>query len=359
MKERDGRIDVIRLVALACLITVHFILKMELYNTKVAGGEWTLICLMRQFGMCCIPLFLLITGYLMGKKPYSRGYYKKILRTIGIYILASAASNFWVLATTGDGRNINGLIIEILEFTACPYAWYVELYIGLFMIIPFLNNAYEALDKKGRTRLIVIMMVLTGLPSFVNVYRLGSIEWWLTPSTDASYFKIIPAYWRGAWPITYYFLGCWIRDRQIAIKRSVNIALIVLCSVLFALYNYWRSLNSSFIWGEWQDWGSWMNTILSVLIFLLLLNTPYKIRGKYLPVLANAVFGAYLLSWIPEQVVYKKVISDYSDPISRIKYYPLAFVVYIASLALSLVLSGLYDISLMGINKLRKVKTLQ
>ena len=357
MKERDSRIDVIRLVALASLITVHFIKNMELYRVIVIGRRWLFVCLLRQFGMCCIPLFLLITGYLMKEKVYSKGYYRKIIRTLVIYVMASVISDFWLIVATGSGYNIKGLMLQILNFTACPYAWYVELYIGLFLIIPFLNDVYVGLDEKGKRRLIVTMLVLSALPSFTNVYRSGPLEWWLTPSSDATYFKIIPEYWRGVWPITYYYLGCWIRDRKISIKRSTNVFLIAVSMVLFALYNYWRSHGSPFIWGTWQDWGSWMNTVLSVLFFMLLLNIPYKrICTPVLATLANAVFGAYLLSWIPEQVVYKNVISHNPEPLDRVKYCPLILAVYIASIIMSLFLSGIYKVLAIGVKRLKEGK---
>ena len=40
-------------------------------------------------------------------------------------------------------ENIINSIIYIFNFTACPNAWYLEMYIGLFLLIPFLNIIYN------------------------------------------------------------------------------------------------------------------------------------------------------------------------------------------------------------------------
>ncbi len=345
MNKRDSRIDIIRLVALACLVIVHYILRTELYQTEVVGTRWIIICVVRSLGMCCIPLFLMVTGYLMGPKKYEKGYYKKITRTLVIYFLASIVISIYKYLFLGEYTNAKGFILRVLNYTGAPYGWYVELYIGLFIMTPLLNHAYQSMDDNGKKRLVVTLFILTGLPSFANVYRIGDLSWWINPSSNSDYFKLVPAWWESIYPLTYYYIGCWIREKKPKISRIQNIILVLGLMSVFGLYNWWRSRYSVFVWGPWQDWGAWMNLSLSVSIFVLLINMneikSMRIK-ETLRVLSNSVFGAYLLSWIAEDIIYSKIIIAQPEIIKRIKYFPLTFCVYICAISMSLCLSGMY-----------------
>lgn len=346
-KKRDSRIDIIRLVALALLIMLHFILKMELYQDTVQGSRWMLICVIRQFGMCCIPLFLLMTGYLMCKADYQSGYAKRIVRTLFIYVFASVMSNLFIGMTTGNFMNIKGVVLRILDYSLCPYAWYVELYIGLFLLIPIINRAFNSFENKGKRRMIFVLVILTALPSFANVYRVGGLNWWFKPSSDGTYFKVVPQWWQGIYPITYYCIGAYLRGTTIKLNRVLNGIFVIVLGLVYGAYNYWRSNGTAFIWGPWQEWGSWMNLTLSVLLFGFLLNCKEIENGilkRVLKVGAEAVFGAYLISWIPEQLIYASVLDKVSNPIERINHYPRALLVYFVSILLSLVMSFIYDL---------------
>ena len=88
------------------------------------------------YGMC--SLFLIITGYLMCGKKLSAKYFYGIVHTIIMYIIISL---FCILNRhiMGQEVSLKDGIKGILDYTAAPYAWYVEMYIGLFVMIPFLN----------------------------------------------------------------------------------------------------------------------------------------------------------------------------------------------------------------------------
>lgn len=37
-------------------------------------------------------------------------------------------------------RNIKSFFVALFEFKAAPYAWYLAMYLGLYLMIPFLNE---------------------------------------------------------------------------------------------------------------------------------------------------------------------------------------------------------------------------
>lgn len=52
----------------------------------------------------------------------------------------------------GDVFDLKSFILGTLDFTGSNYSWYIEMYIGLFLLAPFLNLAYGKLKSKSKSR---------------------------------------------------------------------------------------------------------------------------------------------------------------------------------------------------------------
>ena len=61
------------------------------YEEIVVGKRLFFMGTMRNFFMICVPLFLILTGFLMNKKVVSRKYYSGLKKTYITYVLASIA----------------------------------------------------------------------------------------------------------------------------------------------------------------------------------------------------------------------------------------------------------------------------
>ena len=155
---------------------------------------------MRTLFSVCVPLFMILTGYLMSHKELKKGYYKGIRKTVIIFVLATFAcmifksvhenptakaafysadyfAMFGAIAESGKYNFINYLF-SILDFTGANYSWYIEMYIGLFLIAPFLNLAYNKLGSKKHKQILVVTMVcLTILPTLFSIINFQSAEW--------------------------------------------------------------------------------------------------------------------------------------------------------------------------------------
>ena len=87
-KERNYSLDIIRILATFFVVSVHFFLHTGFYAQPVEGKRMLVMVIMRTLFMTCIPLFLMLTGYLMNKKKLNLKYFKGIIKTLTIYILA-------------------------------------------------------------------------------------------------------------------------------------------------------------------------------------------------------------------------------------------------------------------------------
>jgi len=346
---RNPSMDLIRCVALLCVISVHFFLNSGFYGITISGIFMYLMILLRACFMVCVSLFMILSGYLLRFKKPTRTYYKRITKTLVIYFLAAVLC---ILYRNIEGSNPLGIslsVLSILDFTGAPYAWYIEMYIGLFLLIPFLNVTYNNLEnQKIKQLLILSMLLLTAIPDVVNIWRILDPHWWVQPSYNPSYYELMPNWWVNIYPITYYFIGCYLNEYPVNIRRSVNLGTLVLVIFAGATFSYYRSYNAPFVSGIWQSYSSIITVVQSVLIFVFLANIDLRklpaTAQKWLSRISGWCMGAYLVSWIFDQIFYK-ILHKYAPTLEeKIKYFIIIVpAVYICSLVLSALLNTAYD----------------
>ena len=116
-----------------------------------------------------------------------------------------------------DIVNIKGALLNLLGYN--QYSWYVNMYIGLYLLLPFLNLLWNNIeDKSGHFILVVILVIMTIAPSVFNIYNLEEAGMLVRPYLTATYNRIIPDWWMGIYPITYYYIGAYIKH-HVEIKK--------------------------------------------------------------------------------------------------------------------------------------------
>lgn len=267
--------------------------------------------------MICVPLFMILTGYLMNKKAYSLKYYLNLSKVVFVYLCSCLACLLYKRIFLNQSLNFYDVLKGIFDFTLSPYSWYVNMYIGLYLIIPFLNKLYDNLRENTDKKIFVFTLVfLVSMPSLFSVFNLNVLNWW-----------------QGIFPLMYYFIGSYLHDNEIRLSNSVLILMILLSVTAFGGLNFYLSYGKKFVWSSCNDWGGFENLLDSVLIFVFCL----KLNLKRLPVFLKKVIilfskislGIYLYSWIFDQYFYSK-FGNVADLYKRPKYYfcivPIVFV---------------------------------
>lgn len=355
MKDsRNPNMDIIRCVALLAIVSVHFFLYNGFYDQIVLGWPMYLMTFIRSTCVICVPLFMILSGYLMKNKKLESDFYKKGVKTLGVYILASLACTIYKALYLKQPTSIFYTIKGILSYSEAPYGWYIEMYIGLFLLIPFLNILYNNIPtKKWKQVLILTLIALTAIGGVANVYDWTSLEWWVKPSMNGTLVQIVPAWWGRIYPLTYYFIGCYLKEYGSLFKKKTGVLIVLITAIVNGGYNIWRSYGTYFIDGAWQEYGSLINLLLAVSVFSLVLSMdgekiPLRFR-KILEKVSNLCLGAYLVSWIFEDFFYSKLKWMTSDIVERFRYYIIIVpIIYLCALALSWGLEGIYN----GIRKL-------
>lgn len=400
--RRDSSLDLVRIVAVFLVMSVHFLLHTSktaenqaqygFYNLKVEGygpvegvvkyfesGDPTclhgplmfLMIMMKVLFSACVPLFIILTGYLMSQKALSRKYYLGIRKTLVVFAMACFVCMFFksiylnpaakqafydfdfeamfdAIGKT-DKYNFKDYLFSILGFSGANYAWYVEMYIGLFLIAPFLNLAYGKLGSKRKKQVLIATMVfLAILPSLVNTFMFNSADWWLNPASNTKgYQKLIPAFWMGSmYPLAYYFTGAYIREYGIKLRTRSMLPLFMILTFLFTAYCYYRSYGENFNSGTWLFWYGAFPYVTATMLFTMISrikanNWHPKVRFALWKI-SDVTFGMYLLSFIFDMIIYNNFLNEMFDTVyEKLPFYFVAVpLCFIFSMISSFILTG-------------------
>ena len=348
LSKRNTALDLARITALLTVIGVHFFLNNGYYAVELTGAPILAITVVRCMCMTCVPLFLFLTGYLMNGKKLSAGYYKGLDKTLGVYVLASVVcylmKRFYL--------HIPELsLFSITDYTMCDYAWYVEMYIGLFLLIPFLNLAYHGLtSKKQKQVLVLTAFAVFLLPAVTNVYNFKTEGFWAHPGAVDVYQKLLPAFWTGAYPLAYYFAGAYLKEYPVKLKKSVNILLIAVSLLVYWAYSVWHSDGGVYFKsGTWQNWNSPLLFVYSLFVFIFFINldcSRYKngVRS-FLAGVSDVTFGGYLMSCIFDKIIYRSLANTFDNFYAKFSLYiPCVLLIFVLSLLSSYVLSFVFGL---------------
>lgn len=347
---RNPAMDIIRTVAFLTVIAVHFFLNCGYYKQPVEGTRMYIMTLVRTFLMICVPLFMVLSGYLMRKKTVDKAYFLKIFKTLIIYFLASVFCVFVKIILFDMKLDTINILEGFFEFTNAPYAWYVEMYIGLFLIAPFLNLAYNGLESKRKKQLLIIVMIfLTAGPSLFNIFK-PDINWFLNPTSSKDYFQLVPDWWVGIYPISYYFIGCYLNEYGLKIKTYYNVLAIIFVFFASGTFSFYRSYGVSLTKGIWENHNSIAQVIQTVLVFTLFANLKYEkfplFLVKFFRLISDLSLGGYLVSWVFDNMFYSKLNGAIEEIPKRFDWFFVAVaVIFCCSLIVSYIINSVYNIS--------------
>lgn len=303
MQKRNINLDVIRCVALIYILCVHFFLNANFYySSPIMGTGMQIGVILRNCFAACVPLFIMLSGYLMNRKTLSWKYYGGLSKVLVLYGLSCIPIWIFRVIENGETFTLYNLFCSYVRFEL--YAWYIGLYVCLYLFIPFLNGMYHSLDSKRKKQVLIgILILLTAFPSLTNKFGLA----------------LLPTYFESFYPLTYYFMGAYLSEYAEDIKLSAvaTFALYILVVILGGCFvNVW-------VTGKWYydinlfvDWGNLLNTCSSPLLFLAILKCDFSKMPKPIAKLIETVslvsLQLYIVSYIFDILVYRGFNASYA-----------------------------------------------
>ncbi|MGX8715940.1 MAG: acyltransferase [Lachnospiraceae bacterium] len=312
LAQREFGADLIRITAVLMLLVLHFFLRNGFYYKEIQDGWGFLAVMVRSIVYCCVPLFMVLTGYLKCGRTWTASHYRSIIPILISYGIISLIHLVYKITFLKVSMPPGEWILQFFSFKLANYSWYVGMYIGLFLLSPILNLAWNACSKRWQYGGIVLTMAaITSLPATVN-------------KITAPDYSILPAYFTQIYYVTYYYIGCYIKTCRPRVRRSFCLLGLAAVSAVTAAINILtRTEPARFSKGYSPGYGDIPIMIMTSLIFLALYECRTRRPGfkRAAAFLSGMVLEIYLLSWLFDTNIYPKFQTSY--PMSY--YIPFGF----------------------------------
>jgi len=262
--------------------------------------------MIRNFSMICVPLFMILTGYLSRHFVYDKKHVLRFLHILSVYALSTLVCKLYRTWFWGSELSLKSFIYGLIDFSGAPYAWYVEMYLGMLLMIPLLNAGWRGLS--GRDKKIAL-----------GGFLILSCGYTVFP--DRSFFD----YWSALYPVAYYFVGAYLAENRPQVKKRILALLLVPSAVLLALASYVRDYGTMFRAQAYVGHGSVYVLAVTLLFFVLLQKLDLSAMPKGIAWLirqaAKATLPAYLVSYCFDGSVYEPLIQSVPLAADQLPYY--------------------------------------
>ena len=301
--KRNFGMDVVRSVAVILVLSIHFFLYNGYYALPQIGAKVWFVDWARSFFFVGVPLFLMITGFLRGTKKLTLSYYLGIIPILLTWAIITAICIIFKIYYLDIHQSTILWIADIFNYKGATYSWYIEMYIGIFLLCPFLNRITEHMDKKQFRILLGTMIALTFLPTLTN--RWGGIELNL---------NILPDYWMALYPFTYYFIGSYIRKFSVKLPLRTGILGALFFAMIKGSILYYTANGGIFVERIGDGYSDIFVAGTSICLFLALydLKTENRDLKRVFYHISKVSLAIYLISWIFDRILYVMMFPYFS-----------------------------------------------
>lgn len=309
-KEYQYGLDVIRFLATYFVVIFHSFHHNNYSKTHVETVTLFLLTMKRYISYSCNSLFMILTGYLQKEQKLTFSYYSILLHFIIEYFICCIVLLVFRFKYQKLYCDKDGMINLVLKFSITSYSSYVNIFIGLFLLSPFLNILYNNIKTVSlKYVLVTLTVIIFSLPATFYIFSWN--------------------HWIESYPIMYYIIGCYIKEFQ----PKVNKTSLFFCINIFAILNsLCRKYSTKIMLESFQNLGC---VIISTSIFLLFYDLKAKKHNCFLKMfrqITDTSLSCILLSWILEvlfndKIFRKKYIYNFVDRLPYLAFtVPLTFI---------------------------------
>ncbi len=330
---RYAGVDLIKVCAMYFVLSLHFFLYGGFYNFPIDAESVMVLGFFRMLSYECVPLFLIISGFLMGGAKPEAKHYIKITPIVMNAVLVSAIIIVFRMFFLHEKLPLATWLETAYHLQLPSYAWYVNMFIPLYLMMPFINAAYQKMDTaKAKFWTLGTLIFVANLAITVNRFKI------LDHPDGKAPIGFTPNYFGQLWPFAYYWVGLMIAEYRPHIKKW-------LCALVLALLLGGAVLLDRFTsplgWNEGINFTNedFPNILIASVFFLLLYDIRIKKRiiRKILAFIASLSMTVYLMSFIGDCVYLQHFLKAENSPwIFIAQYFKIIPLHFIASVAVSI-----------------------
>ena len=336
VKTRDTNMELLRIVAMFMVVTLHCIGHGDFLNdTSVSLENYILLRLLDSLSQIANALFLMTTGYYMINKKFNL---KRILdlwgKTIFYYFI------IWIVCVL-LGRETQ-VLKSLFPVTIGNY-WFISAYISLYFLIPIINILLNKLTKSQFKYGLIVLIIMFGIIRVVS-----------NPSAIYSG-AIMPV-------IIIYSIGAYIRKFVEVKHKNKYIIKYILLTIIFTLIYmilqiYQRITTNAIVYYRiyliltgLREYNCIILIAMAICVFMKFVTIKIKsnFANQTISFIAPSMFSIYIIhenininDWLWKSLG----IINYADSCLMVPYILLmVLVVFIACLLIDLLRRGVYSL---------------
>lgn len=169
--KREFYLDLLRVFAIFAVVLLHCIDSIVVMLPWFNTSSWRIAIVLNEITRTGVPLFLMISGYLMLSDSRSADFsffYKKRLPRLLIPLAVWCVIYYIFNGLRGDPMSVRGFIDMLINNGTSYHMWFVYTLFSIYLITPFLKKLTAVITLRQLFILIVIITFPTTLRPLVN-----------------------------------------------------------------------------------------------------------------------------------------------------------------------------------------------
>ena len=287
----------LRVLATLSVILLHAAGFGSMHVGKIPITDWWICHIINVFGRFAVPVFVMLSGYLLiGKYEALGSFLKKRLTRIFIPFLIWTLiymiwANFKGFPAEKTPWTIGDFIKKILTGGggAAGHLWFVYMLLGIYAFTPVISRWIKGAEAlKVHTQEISYFLIL---------WLVSNVAYSLVNQLLGFEIKFELRYFSGF--VGYFILGYWLGNRDIKLSNSLLILLFLASWAITAYICYVVSWNSGKYSYDFTDYLSPTVMLMSVSIFLFFKKAcDTEFLPKIMTELDITSYGVYLIHFL-------------------------------------------------------------
>ena len=155
--ERNVSLDLLKIIGMFLIVCIHLIGVNHLTDISEKGSmNYYVMLVINMIGLIAVPCYLLISGYFLVNSKFN---IKKILKIWAVTLFYSIINYFFY--TIVIGKNVGTIEFQKSFFPVLAEGyWFVSVYVGLYMLFPFLNIIIHKINQNQYKALLLILFII-------------------------------------------------------------------------------------------------------------------------------------------------------------------------------------------------------
>lgn len=291
---RSSSFEIMRIMAMFMVVMGHCLMATGLHNTEPLSACDNAAWLLSSFGICAVNLFFLLTGYFLDGR---NNRLSKIISLWGKTVFISI-SVYLITCITGIAEFGKKEFIQFLFPVLFKRYWFIQTYIVLALLLPFISKLMRILSGRQHFALTVILI------TFFSVHQ-TFIPVNYTLDTTQGYGII--------WGVVLVITGSLIKRSADKIKKMIPIGMclggyifvaigIFITNWLIVKFNVAQGITSR---GNFYAYNSISVFLEAILLFLFFVKMEDRIgSNKVINQIGPSILTVYLISAHPVLLIY-------------------------------------------------------